>query len=44
MSVHLVYTEDVPLVEFRYLVFTRTPGESYCRMLGSLLMYLCYVC
>ena len=40
MSVHLVYTEDVP----RYLVVTRMTGESYCRMLGSLLMYLRYVC
>ena len=23
--------EDVPLVEFTYLVFTRSPGESYRR-------------
>ena len=23
--------EDVPLVEFMYLVFTRVPGESCCR-------------
>ena len=35
--------EDVPLVEFTCLVFTRTPGESYCRRLRSLLLYLCYV-
>ena len=35
--------EDVPLVEFMYLVFTRMPGESYCRRLWSLLLYLCYV-
>ena len=34
--------EDVPLVEFMYLVFTRMPGESYRRRLRSLL-YLCYV-
>ena len=34
---------DVPLVEFMHLVFTRTPGESYCRQLRSLLLYLCYV-
>ena len=33
--------EDVPLVEFMYLVFTRMPGESYSRRLGSLLLYLC---
>ena len=25
--------EDVPLVEFMYLVFTRMPGESYRRRL-----------
>ena len=35
--------EDVPLVEFMYLVFTRMPGESYRRRLRSLLLYLCYV-
>ena len=35
--------EDVPLVEFMYLVFTRMPGESYRRRLRSLLMYLCHV-
>ena len=34
------YTEDVPLVELLYLVFTRMPGESYRRRLGSLLLYL----
>ena len=34
---------DVPLVEFMYLVFTRMPGESYCRRPGSLLLYLCCV-
>ena len=37
-------TEDVPLVEFIYLVFfTRMPGENYRRRLGSLLLYVCYV-
>ena len=35
--------EDVPLVEFMYLVFTCMPGESYRRRLRSLLLYLCYV-
>ena len=35
--------EDIPLVEFMYLVFTRMPGESYRRRLRSLLLYLCYV-
>ena len=29
--------EDVPLVEFTYLVFTCMPGQSYCRRLRSLL-------
>ena len=35
--------EDVPLVEFVYLVFTRMPGESYCRRLRSLVFCLCCV-
>ena len=35
--------EDVPLVEFMYLAYTRMPGESYRRRLGSLLLYLCDV-
>ena len=35
--------EDVPLVEFMYLVFTRMPGESYLRRLRSLLSCLCDV-
>ena len=35
--------EDIPLVEFMYLVFTRMPCESYSRRLRSLLLYLCYV-
>ena len=35
--------EDVPLVEFMYLVFKCMPGESYRRQLWSLLLYLCYV-
>ena len=30
--------EDVPLVEFMYLVFTCMPGESYCRQLRSFLL------
>ena len=35
---HLVLLfEDVPVVEFMYLVFTCTPGEGYCRQLRSLL-------
>ena len=29
-------TEDVPLVESVYLVFTRMPCERYCRRLRSL--------
>ena len=37
------FFEDVPLVEFMYLLFTRMPGESYRRRLSSLLLYLCYV-
>ena len=35
--------EDVPLVEFMYLVFRCMPSESYCRQLRSLLLYLSYV-
>ena len=35
--------EDVPLVEFIYLVFTRMPGESYRRRLKSLLLCSCDV-
>ena len=35
--------EDVPLVEFMYLVFTYMPGESYCTRLKSLLLYLSHV-
>ena len=27
--------EDVPLVEFMYIIFTRMPGESYRRLLRS---------
>ena len=42
-DVHLDSCEDVPLVEFKYLVFTRLPGESYRRRFRSLLLYLCYV-
>ena len=36
------FLEDVPLVQFMYLVFTRMLGESYRTRLRSLL-YLCYV-
>ena len=35
--------ENVPLVEFMYLVFTRMPGDSYRRRLRSLLWCLCDV-
>ena len=35
--------EDVALVEFLYLVFTRMPGESCCSQFGSLLLCLCDV-
>ena len=38
-----LFFEDVPLVEFMYLVFTRMSGESYRRRLRSLLLYLCYI-
>ena len=30
-------------MEFTYTVFTCMPGESYCRRLRSLLLYLCYI-
>lgn len=33
--------EEVPPVEFRYLMFTHMPGESHSRQLGSFLLYLC---
>ena len=36
-------TVYVRLVEFMHLVFTRMPGESYCRRLRSLLLCLCDV-
>ena len=35
-----VHDEDVPVVEFMYLVFTRMPGESYPRRLRSVLLCL----
>ena len=35
--------EDVPVVEFIYLVFTRMPGEGYRRRFGSLLLSTCDV-
>ena len=31
--------EDVPLVEFMYLVFIRMSGESYCGRFGCLLLF-----
>ena len=34
---------EYPLIEFMYLVFTRMPGESYGRILRSLLLCLCDV-
>ena len=34
---HVIF-EDVPLVQFLFLVFTRLPGESYCRRFGFLLL------
>ena len=36
-------TEDVPLVGFMYLAFTRIPDESYRRRFRSLLLCLCDV-
>ena len=36
--------EAVPLVELKYLVFTRMPGESYRRRLRSLLLYYFVFC
>ena len=42
-TVALSHFEDVPLVEFMYLVCTHMPGKSYRRRLRSLLLYLCYV-
>ena len=39
------WLEDVPLLEFMYLIFIHIPCESYCRQLWSLslLLYLCYI-
>ena len=34
-------SEDVPLVEYMYLVSACMPGESYRKRLKSLLLYLC---
>ena len=42
MLTYINYLEDVPLVQFMYLVFTRMPGASCRRRLRSLL-YLCCV-
>ena len=36
LFINVLKIEDVPLVEFMYLVFTHMPGESYCRRLRSL--------
>ena len=36
-----LFMEDVALVELMYLVFTRMPGESDHKYLGSLLLCLC---
>jgi len=41
--IYLIFTEDVPLAEFMYLVFTHMPSESYCRWLRSLLLYLLHI-
>ena len=38
-----IFIEDIPLVEFMYLLFTRMPGVSYRRRLRFLLLYLCDV-
>ena len=35
--------KHVPLVDVMYLVFTHMPGESYRRLLRSLLLCLCDV-
>ena len=39
----LISCEDVPLVEFMYLVFTRMPVRITVRRLRSLLLYLCFI-
>ena len=36
---HMITNEDIPLMEFMYLVFTRMPGESYQRWLRSFLYW-----
>ena len=33
--------QDIPVVEFMYLVFTHMPGENYRRKLRSYLLCLC---
>ena len=43
IGLFLFFGDDVPLVEFLYLVFTRMPGESYRRLLKSFLLCLCNV-
>ena len=43
IAIIIIIVEDVLLVKFTYLVFTRMPGESYRRRFRSLLLCLCYV-
>ena len=33
--INILVAEDVPVVEFMYLVFTRMPGDGYSRRLRS---------
>ena len=40
---YIRWSNDVPLVEIMYLIFTRMPGGSYHMALRSLLLYLCYL-
>ena len=40
---YILKNQNVPQVEFVYLVFTRLPVESYSRLLRSLLLCLCDV-
>ena len=42
-KLHQMFSSDIPLVEFMYLVFTRMPGETYRRRPGSLMLHLCDV-
>ena len=38
-----IRSDDVSLVEFMYFLFTCMLGESYCRRLRSLLLYLLHI-